>query len=424
MCPSVLDDYISHWIDNVVGRPSPIRTSRKRRRSSPSQLYKRCRLPTPDMEYQTPSKRPVASIDQADDETPRASRPVLSPKKSRSSASRSSTTTSSSRSPIKSMLDLSSSAGVKPIGLEDIFCRVADVLGRDARDLLAKIPKAAASGLIPSGLKNRVKSLGFIELLGLSDPSFSDVDGRLEYDINREFDDILDIVNTSRAYEKEGDFEASWNDGVHSHVLRVALRDRRNVGWRNVTKAMVYPQDLIPRLLNAPAAQQTNMVDYAIFLDLDDLPLYERLWDALEIHARNNPGVVKTVNATAYEPLRMRPIAINIETKRPYGDRLQAEAQAFSWTSFQMTRFNQFTTTAHGCNLLPQPVIVVVGTSWDLYFVSMDGSDKFKMYGPQPIGGTKNIIEVYRLLRSLRALADWSTSTFLSWWDSVLPVTE
>ncbi|KAK7529096.1 uncharacterized protein J3D65DRAFT_643242 [Phyllosticta citribraziliensis] len=430
--------HVFNWLHQVVDddRESPrphqqssssSSSSRKRRHQSqspsPPPPSKRCRLrlPTPDMSTSTPSKRHASQGRQDEEETPRppqSKRTRGTPSlPSRSSKSTTTTTASSTRSPVKSMIELSISAGEKAIGLETIAGKEVDVLGRDAFGLLSQIPKSLSTQrLVPVQLKNESAATQHFEYLGVGDDIYA-VDDRDDRQIEREFDHVLDVYEASKDLVQEEGTEACWNEMVHYPVLQTALRGLDGVGWRNVTRAAVYPRDLASTLSINPL-HPSSMVDYAIVLDLPSQQQFPRLWNA--VLAQGQPNVRPTFNATALEYMCRRPIAVSIETKSgTVTEKSRADAQVFSCTALQIARFRQL---AQGRAPVPTlPAIVVAGTRWNLYFVTNEPeTNTFKMYGPKLIGGTENLIDIYKLLKSLRVVATWSTSILYPWWEKVL----
>jgi hypothetical protein len=64
-------------------------------------------------------------------------------------------------------------------------------------------------------------------------------------------------------------------------------------------------------------------------------------------------------------------------------------------------------------HLIPVPLIVVVGHSWDMYFTVFDNAGRsITIYGPVKMGGTETILDTYALVASLKALREWIKTTF------------
>ncbi|KAK7545817.1 hypothetical protein JOL62DRAFT_327951 [Phyllosticta paracitricarpa] len=436
------DGRIVSWLEDVQRAATSLPPRKKRRLSPPSRpaSLKRRRLPTPDMSSSssshTPSKRRLFEGDDGggdDGETPRPTRSAVLPKRPRndatpssnSSAVTSSSARSSARSPVKSVTDLTVSGVVAPISIETLLAesRLELVLGDSLTRLFRNLPALSNRGIIPGKLQSRIEATPQFQHLGLSDHQCYD-DERPWEKIGSEFDVIEDILESARECDSESKSEAGWNSTVHTKMLDVALRKREGIKWDDMTRATVFPKELISQL-EAPDMRllaKSRMIDYVVKLNVKpNWPLFRRLQAALKA---DEEGFRQSINATAYEAVRMRPIAIGIETKKPAnGDRNKAEAQLAVWATLQLRRFRQATR-----GKLPPPklpVLLAIGNLWDVYFVALSDEDsssrEIDMYGPYPIGDTGNLFGIYRLLGSLRVLADWAATDFMAWWDQALP---
>ena len=67
------------------------------------------------------------------------------------------------------------------------------------------------------------------------------------------------------------------------------------------------------------------------------------------------------------------------------------------------------------------PVILVCGHSWELSFVC-DRGEKLDFIHGFPIGGTKNLVGMYRLLAVLRVLVEWMDTKFRSFFNKLLDI--
>ncbi|KAK8153255.1 hypothetical protein BC567DRAFT_237901 [Phyllosticta citribraziliensis] len=228
----------------------------------------------------------------------------------------------------------------------------------------------------------------------------------------RESHAIDDIVHHSHLLFKEKGSEVAWNEWVHSQVLLTALRDSK-VGYRNVSRAAIFPRELIAKIQGADVqslAKASKIIDYAICIDFAN---DQRLYSLLQSRG------AASVNATNYEGVCLRPIAVSIKTKRPdTADANKALAQLAIWTTLQFKHVQQ---------LLPNqtlpgvPMIVVLGFDWLLYFfIPRQEDDQREIYGPIDMGNTKSHFNTYKLLGSLRAVAKWAATEFHDWWDQTL----
>ncbi|KAK7536490.1 hypothetical protein IWX46DRAFT_610654 [Phyllosticta citricarpa] len=407
-------DRIFDWIDSIQQPASPAKNGcRSPSPQSPPSSRKRCRLPTPAMS-QTPSKRPRMDAVDEEEETPRPSRPAPSSKRSRTQSSHSSAS-SSARSPTKTLANLALSAHIEPVNIMEILPNPAKALGDSLHSLFAALPSEVHDNLIPSCLKAKLEEEApWFRILRARDHLFYE-DTRPPLRTEMELDNVGNIVAFSHECNIQRESETSWNELVHSQVLFTALRDcEPAVGWRNVSRATISPRDLLSQFSGSgmqSLAQQSRIVDYAVYLKISASQRLEALLGETE---------TESVNATAYEVVRLRPIAVSIETKKPdTADANKALTQLATWTSLQLKRFHQLTP---GKRLLGVPMILVLGFDWDLYFFvpTDDDSAQAKIYGPVSIGNTRTHLNTYRLLQSMRAVAKWTATEFDSWWSQVL----
>lgn len=191
--------------------------------------------------------------------------------------------------------------------------------------------------------------------------------------------------------------------------------------FRNVTKADISPKDLIPKH-SLGGDLQSKMVDYAVCLELSE-DLRDRARDMLAEEAQSRPpsDVPWSINHTTYPPLRMRPIAVSIETKTPSGKYDEALAQLGIWGAAHLARLSRLVPA--GTRLPTLPLVLVSGTEWNLYFISLDAlAGKNKTFGYFRLGDTASLLGAYRPLHGIRLLADWALSSLREWWVEVLPL--
>ncbi|KAK8152102.1 hypothetical protein IWX90DRAFT_445995 [Phyllosticta citrichinensis] len=406
-------DRISDWIESILQPASPAKKRRLSPSPQPPPSRKRCRLPTPAMS-QTPSKRPRMDEELDQDDTPRPSRPALSSKRTRTQSSHSSAS-SSARSPTKTLANLTLSAHIEPVNIMDILSNPAEALGDSLNSLFSALPSDLPCNLIPSHLKCKLEEEApwYRMLRGVRDSLFYE-DTRPMLNSEMELDSVENIVTFSHECNMQRESETSWNELVHREVLFTALRGCPAVGWRNVTRATISPRDLLSQFSGSGVqslAQRSRIVDYAIYLKISASKRLEALLGTTD---------TESVNATAYEVVRLRPIAVSIETKKPdTADANKALTQLATWTSLQLKRFQQLTP---GKELLRVPMILVLGFDWDLYFF-VPTDDEYvhaKIYGPVSIGNTRTHLNTYRLVQSLRAVAKWTATKFDNWWTQAL----
>lgn len=139
--------------------------------------------------------------------------------------------------------------------------------------------------------------------------------------------------------------EPAWNSEVHSRILRLALEGEwaeEEVWYEDITLARISNKSLVPRNI-ATGAMQSKMVDYAIVIN----PSQDFTGDAsksLHNHIIEKLRVEKasaSINHTAAEWVRFKPIGVNIETKKGAVGEDEAHVQLGTWLTAQYSRLRQ-----------------------------------------------------------------------------------
>lgn len=161
------------------------------------------------------------------------------------------------------------------------------------------------------------------------------------------------------------------------------------------------------------------MVDYAIHLD-PTADMTARIKAALATEA-TAPGL-RSVNHTLYEVLRHSPIAVSIETKTPAGNEDRGKAQLAVWGTAHLERLRRLRDCLGRHVRLPTlPLVYVEGLHWWLEFIAVDAATgAFTVFGRHYLGDTKSLVDIYRLVCCIRALAGWADTSFREWWDDLL----
>ncbi|KAK8164640.1 hypothetical protein BKA80DRAFT_72062 [Phyllosticta citrichinensis] len=347
--------------------------------------------------------------------TPRAVPQVPAPKRSRTQSSQSSSSVSSSacKSPAKTLAKLAISVDTVPVSYEDILPRASQVLGPALHRLATSLPdETFPRNIVPQSLKPKLSEYSWFQPSNVPEQTYYQ-DIRPLDDAKVELSAVQDIVTYSRILKMERGSEASWNDWVHSPVLHLALRGHSKVGYRNVTTASISPRELLAQLsgpgIQPLANNATRMVDYAMYVDLTE---------SRRLRAFLADCNAESVNATAYEGLCTRPIAVSIETKKPEtADTNKALTQLTVWMILHFKRLQQLIPNKQ---LPGVPMILVLGSYWDLYFYIPNGNNHPDIIGPINIGRTESYLQTYRLLASLRVVAEWAATAFDEWWSEAL----
>ncbi|KAK0723636.1 hypothetical protein B0T21DRAFT_293735 [Apiosordaria backusii] len=339
-----------------------------------------------------------------------ASAPISATRPTTYSAAGSSQKGSRSRSPIKSPLDLRFTT--KPLRYEPALPAVSatsSTLSDVDKSLLRDLKKiATGQGTIPRSVQQEVEDvLGELDEVAYWMLRDDDEDSTVLPRLRREFDDVKDLVARSIECDVMEMSEAAWNTDVHMPLLHLALRGSPAVGAYNITTARPC-RELLPKSL-AVEESEAKLVDLSINVRPEMEP-------AVAEHIRllaAEPVSLRTINQSLYKSLCWRPSAVCIETKGAASggtNELEARSQLLQWTSAWLTRMRSF---LHARSL-GFPAIIVSCSAWHLYLIK-DTSAAVTMYSILELGDTHSVLGIYKLLSSLRRLAEWAKGPFWSW---------
>ena len=107
------------------------------------------------------------------------------------------------------------------------------------------------------------------------------------------------------------------------------------------------------------------MIDFTVYLEPNDVEL-----EAMRAMAARHPNETPSVNQTWHVPLQIRPITVNIETKRTGEGWDAAMLQSGVWVAAQLIKLKQLATEVNGdFDSIPAlPLLVVQGHDW--YFLA------------------------------------------------------
>lgn len=234
---------------------------------------------------------------------------------------------------------------------------------------------------------------------------------------------VCDLRDAALECQRSQLYEAAWNAEVHSTVLRLALRRRREksgVWYQDVTTARMLPTCLYPRPSSAEMAFSrtgSKKVDYAIVLEPSE-SLKTRIRDKVERE------IFGSINHTAQEHMRYQPIAVSIETKLPGESKREADKQLLVWVSGHFTRLRQLLSTKQSQTIPALPLLLVQGHDWKLYMAKVSENPlerKLNLFQEMTIGSTASIVGIYTLIAALRRLAEWAEKKYRPWFvESIL----
>lgn len=227
-----------------------------------------------------------------------------------------------------------------------------------------------------------------------------------------EFKAMREIRDETLSCKSKHLHESSWNELVHSQMLKQAVRGRPGFSYYNITTARVI-RELVPgneygELLKG------KMIDYAVTLGPPLLPkanIINRL-------AASPRKLQRTINPSDYSPLCYEPVGIGIETKSPEGGNEDGEVQLSVWA---MAHFNRLRQLVQDPVTMTLPLLLITEARWKLYFAS-DFVHEVHLIDAVDIGTTANIIGCYTIKEALRVIFAWEEETFVPWFlEGVTP---
>jgi hypothetical protein len=437
----------------------------------------------------TPKRQRLATAPATDlsDRTPRASSRAVS-HGTRSvnigHSSRSHSTTSGSRSEVSSR-SLSPKKQLVNLSLADD--------GLDVRALdIDTVPEAAAeilsilqdvqngTGILPASRRDDILGSTAAVTAGGVLPSTRDLAWRWRHSFKAPEepdtlpgriptrDEVSHIREMAMHCQTTDQDELGWNMEVHHLILSSIFRRPQSsraltdcpLNFAPCTTTRVNPEFL-------PRHASGKMVDFCIYYDTnahdgdedDEQRLRQQQQQqqqhALRLLSREMPTL--TVNHTDFNPMRLHPIMLSIETKKPGKEQERANLQmavwlAAQWASLQRAvlisirasrRENTSSDDIHHlgggeitfgeppsaqeqidiANLaearvreLPFiPGITVQGHKWSLVLSTREG-ERTVLWTDWEFGNTQSLQNAYKVVAGLREIAAWIRDVYLQWW--------
>ena len=234
------------------------------------------------------------------------------------------------------------------------------------------------------------------------------------------WDRVLMIRRSTLECVAENVSEPSWNSEVHSTLLRLALEgywETQEVWYRDITTARISSKSLVPWNM-VTGAMQSKMVDYAIminpsreFTDPSSGNLHNHVVEKLKVEK------AVSINQTAAEYVRYKPIAVNIETKRGAVGEDEAHIQLSTWLTAQYTRLRQLMPPNAKTELPSFPVLSVQGQRWLLMIAWIHDNGRIDLIKELHLGLTGSAIGVYQVIAAIQRIAQWVKDVYRPWFE-------
>ncbi|KAG8527284.1 uncharacterized protein KY384_008028 [Bacidia gigantensis] len=226
--------------------------------------------------------------------------------------------------------------------------------------------------------------------------------------IDEFYKELRKILAAASECDEKDCSEPSWNDEVHSRILRLALQGQRkdtHIWYRNVTMHKITKEAKPPL---SGKAQDGSMVDFAILIE----PPNETLAKLNTIFSSN------CLNQTDAKDLEKTILATNIETK-VQGARSRAKGicQLAVWTLAQFTKLKLLNPGLQWTDLPTMPVILTERHSWTLLVMRMISETEILVHIGQQVGNTGTIRGLFQVIATIQRLARWSREDYMKWWE-------
>lgn len=273
-------------------------------------------------------------------------------------------------------------------------------------------------------------------------------DGRPLKVLKDELYEVEWILRNQLPLKSTGGSEAAWDIQIWARILHciVNLGGEHGISWVPIPAAQI-EKEYLPYVgpveaaweeATAGAPRSTNnngkkctlslKVDHALTM-IPEPPAQEAIGKIIQ--ERSKAGRAKTINQSAYYEIKDHPIAIIIEGKTPDAAGVQeSTAQLAIWTAAWYNSVESLVPPEESSEtrkpLTWLPLISIRGKAWKLFFAVDDVENKRLVITESlwDLGSTGTMIEIYKLLASLKVLMKWADGKYRAWWNNFLEVAD
>ncbi|KAH8747041.1 hypothetical protein F5883DRAFT_694592, partial [Diaporthe sp. PMI_573] len=200
--------------------------------------------------------------------------------------------------------------------------------------------------------------------------------------------------------------EAVWNAHVHTPMLRLALHPLDKPAKTSLVDFVTCPTaSLGARYM--PAISPSKKIDFCIYIEPSLDPLASSVEPAIETLRQSLPN--NTINHTDYYPLRKRPIALSLETKKTGEGWADATLQMGVWQSAHWDQQLQKQPTTTLPDFLP--AVIVQGHDWYLVITTQE-EKRTVLWTKLFMGTTSSVLGIYQVAYALQLLRNWASRTY------------
>ena len=226
---------------------------------------------------------------------------------------------------------------------------------------------------------------------------------------------VYEIQGIAAECGERGVSKATWNSEVHSSLLRLALQCHyraKGTWYQDMTSARISDKTLLP--FTKVATNQSKLLDYALVIDWNE-GLKRRIIRRLNDDPTPPSGQVKSINCTSTNYIRFSPIAIIIKAKRP-DSHVSADLHLGTWAIAHLRKLMRLTNNNNPADLPVLPMVFINGHEWYLMFARLTTSE-LKIFGRVQIGDTWELKGTYKIIASIRRLAQWIEEDYRPWFE-------
>ncbi|KAK2022577.1 hypothetical protein LX32DRAFT_698561 [Colletotrichum zoysiae] len=126
------------------------------------------------------------------------------------------------------------------------------------------------------------------------------------------------------------------------------------------------------------------------------------------------PPPPQSISHTEYDPFRLRPITVSVETQKPGGDEDLARAQLAVWVWAHFLRLHELLGGSSNHLTVTLPLLQATGSTWQVLF-AIETEHEIHIWQSFRLPGSDTLLGCYRIMAMLRELRKWSETTFYDW---------
>ena len=131
---------------------------------------------------------------------------------------------------------------------------------------------------------------------------------------------------------------------------------------------------------------------------------------------------IAAVNPTLYEPVRLSPIAVHIETKLTGGFWRAARSQLSIGVTQHVAKLRELLALAGQPDRVQLPILPLLvsqGHDW-ICLLFEDQGDGAQLHSSFPIGSSEKVLDAHAAVAGMHFLMDWAQTDYREWFEEVI----